>query len=69
MFGFLAAFGNLGCVFMPWMVGLIADHSTLRWGIGSAALCPLFMIFLLLWMRGQEDSRGINKFEDCHPTG
>lgn len=57
MFGFLATFGNLGCVFMPWLVGVIADHSNLRWGLGLATLCPLFMIFLLLWMRSQEEER------------
>jgi fucose permease len=56
MFGFLAAFGNLGCVFMPWLVGVIADHSNLRWGLSSATLCPLFMFFLLLWMRKQEQT-------------
>ncbi|MFA6293145.1 MAG: MFS transporter [Victivallales bacterium] len=55
MFGFLAAFGNLGCVFMPWLIGVIADHSNLRWGLASATLCPLLMIFLLLWMRKQEE--------------
>lgn len=54
MFGFLATFGNLGCVFMPWLVGVIADNFNLRWGIGLATLCPFLMIFLLLWMRTQE---------------
>lgn len=59
MFGFLATFGNLGCVFMPWLVGFIADHSNLRWGLGLATLCPLSMIFLLLWMRRQEEGNGV----------
>jgi fucose permease len=53
MFGFLAAFGNAGCMFMPWLVGLIADRSDLRWGLASATLCPLLMVGLLLWMRKQ----------------
>lgn len=53
MFGLLAAGGNLGCVFMPWLVGLIADHSNLRWGLASAAFCPLIMLFLVNWMRKQ----------------
>ncbi len=57
MFGFLAAFGNLGCVFMPWLIGVIADHSSLRWGLASATLCPLLMVFLLLWMRKQEEAQ------------
>ncbi|MCX6984959.1 MAG: MFS transporter [Lentisphaerae bacterium] len=59
MFGFLAALGNFGGVFMPWMVGVIADNSNLRWGLGSATLCPLFMIFLLLWMRKQEKEQRV----------
>jgi fucose permease len=54
MFGFLAAFGNLGCVFMPWLVGVTSDYSNLRWGLSLATLCPLLMISLLLWMRKQE---------------
>ena len=57
MFGFLAAFGNFGGVFMPWLVGVIADNSNLHWGLGSATLCPLFMIFLLLWMRKQKEEQ------------
>ena len=59
MFGFLAAFGNFGGVFMPWLVGVIADNSNLHWGLGSATLCPLFMIFLLLWMRKQEKEQRV----------
>ncbi len=50
MFGFLAAFGNGGCMFMPWLVGVISDRSDLRWGLATATLCPLLMLVLLLWM-------------------
>ena len=51
MFGMLAAFGNFGGVFMPWMVGVAADRIGMRVGLSTATLCPLFMAFLLLWMR------------------
>ncbi len=52
MFGLLAALGNLGGIFMPWIVGITADHSNLRWGIVTAAACPFIMALLLLWMSG-----------------
>ena len=51
MFGMLSAFGNFGCVFMPWAVGAVADCSTMRWGLSTATLCPLVMIVLLLKLR------------------
>ena len=51
MFALLAAMGNFGGIFMPWAVGVVADRSSLRWGLVTSALCPLLMIGLLLWMR------------------
>ena len=51
MFGMLSAFGNFGCVFMPWGVGVVADWSTMRWGLSTATLCPLIMVFLVLKLR------------------
>jgi MFS-type transporter involved in bile tolerance (Atg22 family) len=48
MFGMLSAFGNFGCVVMPWIVGIATDWSNMRWGLSIATLCPLIMIFLLL---------------------
>ena len=51
MFGMLSAFGNFGCVVMPWVVGLVADWSSLKWGLSTAILCPLIMGFLLLRLR------------------
>ncbi len=51
MFGMLAAFGNFGCVFMPWVVGLTADWTNMRWGLSTATLCPLIMGFILLKLR------------------
>jgi fucose permease len=50
MFGILAAFGNLGGIVMPWLSGLIADHSTLALGLAASAICPALMIATLLLM-------------------
>jgi fucose permease len=51
MFALLGALGNFGGIFMPWLVGVVADHWGLRWGLATATLCPLAMILTLLWMR------------------
>lgn len=48
MFGALAAFGNAGGIFMPWVVGAIADHANLHWGLAVSALAPLFMLPIVL---------------------
>ncbi len=53
MFGLLGGFGNAGGIFMPWAIGIIADHSALNLGIATSTLCPLLLAFLLLWMRRQ----------------
>ena len=47
MFGALAALGNAGGIFMPWLVGWIADRSSLHWGLAVSALAPLLMLGLL----------------------
>lgn len=44
MFGALAAFGNAGGIFMPWVVGVIADRSNLHWGLAISTLAPLVML-------------------------
>jgi len=51
MFALLAAMGNLGGIFMPWVVGMIADQSNLRFGLATAALCPVLMIVALRRMQ------------------
>lgn len=48
MFGALAAFGNAGGIFMPWVVGVIADHSSLAYGLAVSALAPFFMLPIVL---------------------
>ena len=51
MFGLLSASGNVGCFVMPWVIGVLSEASTLRYGIAATTLCPLITIMLLLWMR------------------
>jgi len=51
MFGALAALGNAGGIFMPWVVGWIADRSNLHWGIAVSTLAPLLMLPVVLRLR------------------
>ena len=53
MFGLLAAFGNLGGILMPWLVGVTSDWSSLRLGLATSTACPLLMTFVLMWMQRQ----------------
>ncbi|RYD29593.1 MAG: MFS transporter, partial [Verrucomicrobiaceae bacterium] len=54
MFGVLAALGNAGGMFMPWLVGWIADRSDLHIGLAVSAVAPALMLPLLLWMRARK---------------
>ncbi|HEY3377264.1 MAG TPA: MFS transporter [Armatimonadota bacterium] len=51
MFAMLGAMGNIGGIFMPWVVGIIADEKALNIGIATATFCPLLMALLLIWMQ------------------
>jgi fucose permease len=51
MFGLLAAFGNAGGIFMPWIVGWVADLRDLHWGIAVSAIAPALMLGLVLALR------------------
>jgi fucose permease len=51
MYGMLGAFGNLGGIFMPWLVGWVADKHDLHWGLAISALAPLLMLPLVLGLR------------------
>lgn len=50
MFGMLSGFGNSGDILMPWLVGVIADRSTLAHGLITSAVAPFLMALLLLRM-------------------
>lgn len=47
MFGLLSAFGNAGCMVVPWVVGIVAERSTLNMGMASIAIGPVIMLILL----------------------
>jgi fucose permease len=65
MFGLLAAFGNLGGLLMPWLVGLTADRSSLRLGLVTSTACPLLMALVLLWIQRQPSAE---LCESHHPV-
>ena len=49
------AFGNLGGILMPWLVGVTADRSSLRLGLATSTACPFLMAFVLLWIQRHPD--------------
>lgn len=51
MFAALAALGNAGGIFMPWIVGWIADRSGLHHGLAVSAVAPLLMLPLVLVLK------------------
>jgi MFS family permease len=51
MFGALAALGNAGGIVLPWVVGWVADHSSLAIGLALSALAPGLMLPLILLLR------------------
>ncbi|MBO5726659.1 MAG: MFS transporter [Clostridia bacterium] len=50
MFGFLAAFGDLGCSVGPWVAGKVADNYGLQNGFLLAGVFPLIMIFVVIYL-------------------
>ncbi len=56
MFGALAAFGNAGGIFMPWLVGVIADKSDLHYGLAISATAPFLMLPLVIYLRATHKS-------------
>ncbi len=58
MYCALTTFGNAGGIFMPWLVGWVADRSTLPLGVSVSALAPLIMIPIVLAM-GHRPQRGV----------
>jgi fucose permease len=51
LFGLLAALGSSGGIVMPWEIGKVADHSSMRVAMFTTALCPLLIAICLLGMR------------------
>ncbi len=50
MFGMLAACGNMGCMAMPWLVGVIAEQKSLNLGLAALVVCPVIMMVILTGM-------------------
>ncbi len=48
MFALLGVCGTAGCVVMPWVVGIVADQTSLRYGVTAILACPILMLVLLL---------------------
>lgn len=48
MFAVLAAFGNAGGIFMPWVVGMVGDAHSLSDGIATSAVAPFAMAVLVV---------------------
>ncbi|RRJ94551.1 MFS transporter [Opitutaceae bacterium TAV4] len=57
MFGALAALGNAGGIFMPWLVGWVADWSNLHWGLVTSAIAPILMWLVLRRMRNSRPAK------------
>jgi hypothetical protein len=53
MFGALGALGNAGGIFMPWLVGWIADLRSLPTGLAISTVAPAAMLGLVLWLGRQ----------------
>jgi fucose permease len=69
MFSMLAAMGNFGGIFMPWVVGITADFSSIRWGLASASVCPLLLAGGLVWMGRNKPSVLRHKLDRSMPVG
>ena len=52
MFAALAAFGNAGGIFMPWVIGYVGDVRDLHWGIATSAVAPFLMVPLVMLLQG-----------------
>ncbi len=54
MFSLMSAAGSLGCFIMPWLIGIVAQHSKkLNLGLAVAAFCPAAMAALLLCLKSR----------------
>jgi fucose permease len=58
MFGALAALGNAGGIFMPWVVGWVADQHDLHWGLAVSALAPAAMLPIVLALQRRPATSG-----------
>lgn len=55
MFGALAATGTIGATFMPWLIGWVAHHFSLHWGVAVAALAPVLLLPIVTGLKAAEN--------------
>lgn len=55
MFSVFALCGDLGCSFGPWLLGIVADNSSLNVGFLVSAAAPLIMIITALFFLKEKD--------------
>lgn len=48
MFSMMTAAGNAGCFMMPWLIGLMAQHTSLRLGLATVMACPIALAVILM---------------------
>lgn len=54
MFSVLALSGDLGCSIGPWIMGIVANESTLQTGFLVSAIFPLIMVLILPFLRKEK---------------
>lgn len=59
LFALLAGVGNIGCLVMPWGIGIVAESAGLRLGLLAGTLAPLLLIFVAAaaWRADRRDGQ------------
>ena len=47
MFSLMTAGGNVGCFVMPWLIGIVAEATSLTTGLAIAMTCPVLLAMIL----------------------
>ncbi len=55
MFSILALCGDLGCSTGPWLLGIVADNSSLQNGFLVSAIIPVIMVLTVLFLFKEKD--------------
>lgn len=52
MFGLMGGMGNVGCLLVPWLMGIVAERGGLRAAMASGALCPALIVAVagIIWL-------------------
>lgn len=44
LFALLSGFGNIGCLAMPWFIGMVAEQTSLRIGLLAGTMAPVLLL-------------------------